>query len=274
MKYYYVVYDGEYAIYDDIKLTVEYKERILRLKSIIVPYDGAYINSRGVCFIFITHNLNIYLCDDEFKYMKYKLYDFPDRIHCSYYQCIITIGHTNICYNSHDTIKCTIRLPEEPYVVSSNHIMYVKNGLLSSIPLRDSEVYMPMNVSCPYDIKRLYPYNMGCIIRTMDDKYYISPFDGYIKHVHILSNTFTTTNSYTRVNALDGMDIIDIGYYKNLYIRNSTHTYYDNIIINGQYCIVPYNNIFRLHPLNIPDRRNKSWNGFVGFDDILIECID
>lgn len=259
MKYHNLVYDGEYAIYDDVKLTVEYNNRLFRLVSPIVEYYGTYIMSRGICFMFICNNLSLYIYNlDIGRYAKYTLSDFPDRILYGYYQCILTTGKMSICYESENIVSNIMILPDEPYTMSSNHIMYYKDGILTSIPLRYTKLYMPINIPCPFNIKRLYSYNLGCIIRTMDDEYYTSPFDGSIYHIHILDKSYAIINEYVRLDVLDGMNIVDMGYRSGIYIYDGEFTYYNNSIkTKGHYSIMLYSNTLRVQPLRY-NRKSKS----------------
>lgn len=281
VRYHYVVYRGQYAIYDTIKLTVTCNNTIIILDDILLLYNGSHINSRGVCFVMLDRKLNLYLHDTDMEgyITKYKLTDLPSALYFGYYQCIATIGNVNICYNSQDQSYFQIYLPDQPMCVTSNHIIYYINNILTSVSLRHSNVFKPINLRCPYQVKRLYPYNLGCIIRTKEDKYYICPYNinNNKYNINILGKIFTVSNDYVHLYNLDYMDIHDMGYLETLYIYDGNSTYYDNDVIDGHYNIQRYiidkeKNIatYRLQPI-YSNIKNKFLNRiFIGFEDIIV----
>lgn len=280
--YHYVVYEGKYAIYDTLKLTVKYDDIIIRLDDILLMYNGVYVNSRGICFVLLDRKLNLYLFNTDIggTLLIYKIHDLPSALYATYYQCIVTIGNVNTCYDSQKQHSFQITLPDEPMCITSHHIMYVKDSIISSIPLRKSDLFKPMNLLCPYDVKRLYPYNMGCIIRTTEDKYYICPYNrvGYV--INIMGKTFNVTDYYVHINNLDSIDVHDIGYFRILYVYDGKCTYYDKHVIDGHYNIQLYisddrSNVssYRLHYVH-DNIKIKTWTkSFHGFEDMII-CIE
>lgn len=252
------------VVYCDTSLTVTYNKIVKKLSSPLVLYYGTHILSRGICFAFITQDLYLYLWNvGSTKSIRYKLSSFPDVIQCSYYQCILTTGCSNIVYESEKIESKAITLPSNPYTVSSNQIMYIKNGLLSSIVLSNkSHLYFPHNVPCYITVKRLYPYNLGCIIRSMNDKYYLSPHKG-IWYVQIMGRIYDPNETYILIDVLTDMDIVDIGYNNySLAIYDGHKTYFSD----GKCTIGNHLGTSSKYINQLPIVKYK----FEGFQDIII----
>lgn len=222
-------YLSDDIVYDDMKLTVTYNGKVEKLSSPLVLYYGSYILHRGMCFAFITQDLYLHLwIPNRPNSIKYKLSNFPDTIQCSYYQCILTTGCSNIVYESEKIESKTIVLPSNPYTVSSNHIIYVKDNVLSSILLSDKSIlYIPYSIRCLITVKRLYSYNLGCIIRSMNDKYYLSPYNNCKWPVRIMNKIYYPNERYVLLDILTDMDIVDIGYKNdNMHVYDGYKTYF------------------------------------------------
>lgn len=101
-------------------------------------------------------------------------------------------------------MKYCVKLPEEPYTIFADHILHIKDSKPCSIKINhfsDQELYK--SIVCPYSVKRLYGYNDGCIIKTVYDKYYITPNKcGSI--IKILNKVyFSDTIHYVMIEVLD-----------------------------------------------------------------------